>query len=111
MMKDGLFSGLARRFGLREGSRNGGPLRTEDEIRRWMTERLASQLKLPIASVDTARSFDAYGLDSRTAVQVSGELEKVVERRLSPALLFQHPTIDSVARELARELASETADD
>lgn len=109
-VKEGLFSGVFRRLGLREAA-HGGPIRSEAEISRWMTERLATQLKIPVSAVDTSRPFDAYGLDSRTAVQVSGELEKVVERRLSPALLIEHPTIDSVARELARELSNETKED
>lgn len=109
-MKEGIFSSVAKRFG-KGSSPTRAPLRTEAEIKHWMTERLAVQLKITPASIDTARQFDAYGLDSRTAVTVSGELEKVVERRLSPALLIEHPTIDRVARELARELANEATDD
>ena len=109
-MKEGILSSFAKRLGMSGGAVS-APLRTEAEIKRWMTDRLAAQLKIPPASVDTARQFDAYGLDSRTAVAVSGELEKVVERRLSPALLIEHPTIDSVARELARELSNEATED
>jgi acyl carrier protein len=110
-MKEGIFSNVAKRLGIKGGGPERAPLRTEAEIKQWMTERLATQLKIPVASVDTSRQFDAYGLDSRTAVAVSGELEKVVERRLSPALLIEHPTIDGVARELARELSNEAQDD
>jgi acyl carrier protein len=110
-MKEGIFSNVAKRLGIKGGGPEHAPLRTEAEIKQWMTERLAAQLKIPVTSVDTSRQFDAYGLDSRTAVAVSGELEKVVERRLSPALLIEHPTIDGVARELARELSNETQDD
>ncbi|WP_394823882.1 acyl carrier protein [Pendulispora albinea] len=109
-MKESLLSSVAKRLGLKEAPR-GAPLRSEAEIRRWMTDRLAAQLKIPVDNVDTSREFASYGLDSRTAIQVSGELEKAVERRLSPALLFEHPTIDSVARELARELSHENKDD
>jgi len=109
-MKAGIFSSVAKRFGMGGGPTQ-APLRTEAEIKQWMTDRLAAQLKVPAASIDTSRQFDAYGLDSRTAVTVSGELEKVVERRLSPALLIEHPTIDGVARELSRELSNEATDD
>jgi len=110
-MKDGIFSAMAKRLGMKGDAPTNAPLRTEAEIKHWMTERLAAQLKISTASIDASRPFDAYGLDSRTAVAVSGELEKVVERRLSPALLIEHPTIDGVARELARELSNEAADD
>jgi len=41
------------------------------------------------------------------ALQVSGALEKVLERRLSPALLYDHQTIDDLSAYLARELQLE----
>ena len=47
---------------------------------------------------------DAYGLDSRNAVQISGALEKIVDRRLSPAMLFDYSTIDDLSDHLASEL-------
>jgi acyl carrier protein len=73
-------------------------------LRAWLVSELARRVKCPESQVDTAKPFDAYGLDSRTAVQVSGALEKIVERRLSPAILFEHETIDDLAEHLTREL-------
>jgi acyl carrier protein len=81
-----------------------GPL-TQEKLRAWLVTELASMVKISEAEVDTAKRFDEYGLDSRTAVAVSGKLEKVVERRLSPAILFDHETIDDLAGYLTRELA------
>ena len=78
---------------------NDGPL-TQAALRAWLVTELARRLKCAESEVDTAKPFDAYGLDSRAAVQVSGALEKVVERRLSPGILFDHETIDDVASEL-----------
>jgi acyl carrier protein len=106
MSKDSLFSGIARKLGISGGRDE--VLRTEDEIKEWMTRRLARQLKVDPSEIDTSKRFDAYGLDSRTAVAVSGELEKLVERRLSPALLIEHPNIDAVCVELGNELASQS---
>jgi acyl carrier protein len=80
-----------------------GPL-THEALRGWLVAELARRVKCPESEVDTAKSFDAYGLDSRAAVQVSGALEKVVERRLSPGILFDHETIDDLAAYLTREL-------
>ena len=80
-----------------------GPL-TQGKLRAWLVTELAHRVKCPESDIDTAKSFDAYGLDSRAAVQVSGALEKVVERRLSPAILFDHGTIDDLASYLTREL-------
>jgi len=80
-----------------------GPL-TYESLRSWLVADLARRVKCAESDVDTAKPFDAYGLDSRTAVQVSGALEKVVERRLSPAILFDHGTIDDLTAYLIREL-------
>jgi len=80
-----------------------GPL-TQGKLRSWLVSELAHRVKVPESEIDTAKPFDAYGLDSRAAVQVSGKLEKVVERRLSPAILFDHGTIDDLANYLTREL-------
>ncbi|OLT38265.1 polyketide synthase [Actinomadura sp. CNU-125] len=80
-----------------------GPLSTES-LRAWLIEHLAARVGAAPADIDTGKSFEAYGLDSRVAVQVSGALEKVVERRLSPGLLYEHQTIDDLSAHLAREL-------
>jgi acyl carrier protein len=111
MANEGVLSGLAGMLGFGKSGRSGAPIRTEAEIRQWMTERLARQLKVAVSDIDAERKFDAYGLDSRTAIQVSGELEKAVERRLSPALLIEHRSINAVARELSRELSHETSEE
>ena len=80
-----------------------GPL-TYDSLRTWMVEDLARRLRCAPADIDTTKPFDALGLDSRNAVQISGALQKVVGKRLSPAVLFDHETIDDLAEYLAGEL-------
>jgi acyl carrier protein len=77
---------------------------SEEAIRQWLVKRLAKQVKVDPSEIDTAKKFELYGLDSIVAVQVSGDLEKLVEQRLSPALLFEHPSIDELSAHLATEL-------
>jgi acyl carrier protein len=83
-----------------------GPV-TEDALREWLIAHLAARVGIAREDVDTSRSFEEYGLDSRVAVQVSGALEKVLERRLSPALLYEYQTIDDLSAHLVHELALE----
>lgn len=80
-----------------------GPL-TSETLRRWLIEHLADRISADPADIDTSKSFEDYGLDSRVAVQVSGSLEKIVERRLSPGLLYEHRNIDDLGSYLSREL-------
>lgn len=69
----------------------------EAAVRGWLAQRMATQLKQDVSTIDTAKPFEEYGLDSMFAVKVTGELEKVVEMRLSPALLFENTCINDVA--------------
>ncbi|MDQ0939349.1 acyl carrier protein [Streptomyces sp. V1I1] len=80
-----------------------GPL-TEESLRQWLTDYLAAQIEVPAGEIDTKKTFESYGLDSRVAVQVSGALEKIVERRLSPGLLYEYQSIDDLSAYLAKEL-------
>lgn len=73
----------------------------EAAVREWLCQRLARQLKTDVSAIDSAKPFEQYGLDSMFAVKVTGELEKVVEQRLSLALLFENTCIDDVARVIA----------
>ncbi|MGI5459786.1 acyl carrier protein [Streptomyces sp. CA-249302] len=84
-----------------------GPV-TEEAIRAWMVDYMVNKLSVDPATVDTSRSFEDYGLDSRTGIQMCGKLEKFVELRLSPALLYEHGSIDAVVTYLGRQLAEES---
>ncbi len=77
---------------------------SEEALRRWLIAHLAARVRIAPEDVDTGKTFEEYGLDSRVAVQVSGALERVLERRLSPALLYEHQTIDAVSAHLAHEM-------
>nr|AAS47550.1 putative acyl carrier protein [symbiont bacterium of Paederus fuscipes] len=76
---------------------------TQESLKAWLVESLAQRLSLDAAEIDTSRNFEDYGLDSRTGIQLSGQLEKVLEHRLSPALLYHHTTIDAVVEHLAKQ--------
>ena len=84
-----------------------GPV-TEEAIRAWMVDYLVGKLSVDPSTVDTSQSFEDYGLDSRAGIQMCGKLEKFVELRLSPALLYEHTSIDAVAAHLGERLAEES---
>lgn len=90
-------------FGRTRTALIGGQL-THDKLRAWLVAELARMAKITEAEVDTGKPFEAYGLHSLAAVQFSGALEKVVEHRLSPGILFDHQTIDDLVNYLTREL-------
>ena len=67
----------------------------------WLVQRLARQFGIDPQHMRVDTPLADYGLDSVTAVGLSGELETWLGRKLPPTLLYEHPTIAALARALA----------
>ena len=82
------------------GSASGAfqPRVTADEVRQWLVTKVAEQLDVPPDEVSVERPWAEFGLDSRTAVALAGELEVFVGRELSPTLVWDYPTIEAVVQ-------------
>ena len=74
---------------------------TAEAIQAWLVSKISGHLKVAPDVIDIRETFSRYGLDSVTAVSVSGELEKWLGRRLSPTLVYDYPTIKALAQHLA----------
>ncbi|MGB6168878.1 MAG: acyl carrier protein [Geitlerinemataceae cyanobacterium] len=72
----------------------------------WLISRLAEQLELDVQQIDVQKEFTDYGLNSIEAVSLSGDLENFLKRRLPPTLLWDYPTIETLARYLTAETSS-----
>lgn len=75
-----------------------------EEIRVWLVNYLADLLEVDQDEIDTSVSFDQYGLDSSTAVGITGDLSDWLSQDLDPVLLYDHPTIDALVQHLDTEL-------
>lgn len=76
-----------------------GPV-TADRLQEWLVEQLSAHLDIPASQVDPDKDFESYGLDSREGIRISGKLEKLLERRLSPAILYEHSSITALVGHL-----------
>jgi acyl-CoA synthetase (AMP-forming)/AMP-acid ligase II/acyl carrier protein len=77
----------------------GHPLSYErllEAVVRWA----AAALKRHPESLDVDRPLAQYGMDSRAAIGLAGDLERELGVALSPALLYDHPTVSRLARYL-----------
>jgi 8-amino-7-oxononanoate synthase len=72
-----------------------------EQLRGWMVARLAAALQIPPEAIDVDAPFVEHGLDSIAALQLTGALEEVLNRSLSATLIFDYPTIETLARHLA----------
>ncbi|WP_240506797.1 type I polyketide synthase [Thermoactinospora rubra] len=85
---------------------------SETEIRTFLMGRIgriAARSASPDISpdegesgVDPDRPLEEYGLSSRDAVSLAGELADLLGRQLSPTLVWEHPTINRLAHALSR---------
>ncbi|MFL7868534.1 MAG: AMP-binding protein, partial [Anaerolineales bacterium] len=73
-------------------------------IQSWLVTRIASVLEMDSASIDPRQPFTYYGLGSVQAVSLTGELEDFLERKLSPTLAWDYPTIELLANHLAGDM-------
>ena len=80
--------------------------RSFDDIHRWLSERLSRQLGLPADQIDPSRPFVQYGLDSVSAVQITGELESFLGRSIPATLFYEAPNILAVAQSLQSDATS-----
>ncbi len=79
-----------------------GPAAGSD-LRAVLRDLLARQLGLDPASIDERERFHRYGLDSAGARSLTQELARQLGRPLPATVVWDHPTLDRLARHLAGE--------
>ncbi|TMQ10166.1 MAG: acyltransferase domain-containing protein [Deltaproteobacteria bacterium] len=70
-------------------------------IERRLVAWLAPRLGVDPGRLSTAEPLARYGLDSRTAVDLSGELEAWLGRRVPATIAYAHPSVSALAAHLA----------
>jgi acyl carrier protein len=78
-------------------------LRSKIEIQAWLITQIAGILFLDPNTIDPEAPFSSYGLSSRDAVLLSGDLEEWLDRRLSPTLIYEYPSIEVLSTYLSGE--------
>lgn len=73
-------------------------------IDSWLVQWLVSRGGVAPEDVQSEKPFTAYGLDSMTAVELSGELEDWVGVELTPVVAWNYPTIAQLSRFIAEQI-------
>ncbi len=79
------------------------------EIQDWLIAHIAELLHLAPGTIDIHEPFSGYGLSSLNAVMLSGDLEELLGRRLSPTLAYDHPNIFILSRYLAGDMENKSS--
>jgi acyl carrier protein len=73
----------------------------EVTIQTWLIAKVAELVEIEPNSIDIRQPFVYYGMDSRQAAILAGDLEEWLGRRLSPSLPYDYPSIEALAQYLA----------
>jgi len=92
----------ARVVDVRDGAADGsGAPLDRRELERRLVAWLAPRLGVNPAELSTTEPLARYGLDSRAAVDLSGELESWLGRRIPSTVAYAHPSVSALAEYLA----------
>jgi acyl transferase domain-containing protein len=80
------------------------PARRRTLLEAQLTERLAAVLRTSAGRIDTARPFGLMGVDSLMALQFVRRLAVATSLRLPAAVVFNYPTIQKLAAEIAKRM-------
>ncbi|WP_291313927.1 polyketide synthase Pks13 [Corynebacterium sp. UBA2622] len=73
---------------------------SENELSVWLQKWVAEAVGLDPAEVEPTKPLETFGLSSRDAVIMTGELENLLGRRVDPTIAYQYPDIAALAAAL-----------
>ena len=76
---------------------------TVTDIQAWLIKHLATSLEMSSEEIDIDVDFIDYGMNSVEVVNISGELEHFLGRRLDPMMVLDYSNI----RELSEHLVTD----
>ena len=79
-------------------------VRTEDEVREWLVEKLTTQMNIEREGLRLDEPLVAHGIDSMHFLALVGELEEWLGCRFADNPLIDYPSINALSGFLARQL-------
>ena len=73
---------------------------TIEQLRAWLRDWVAQATGVSAEEILDSKPLENYGLSSRDAVVLSGELENLLGTRLDATVAYEYPTIELLADRL-----------
>ena len=73
---------------------------TVAELRDWLRNWVAKATGQPVENISDDRPMEEFGLASRDAIALGGEIEDLTGVTLNATVVYQHPTIASLAERI-----------
>ncbi|WP_318841933.1 polyketide synthase Pks13 [Rhodococcus sp. Z13] len=84
---------------------------TVAQLREWLRNWIADATGQPVSQISDDRPMEEFGLSSRDAVAMAGEIEELLGVTLNATIAYQHPTIASLATRIIEGEPEAPADD
>ncbi|MBO0853452.1 MAG: acyltransferase domain-containing protein [Nocardia sp.] len=84
------------------------------ELREWLQRWVAEATGQPIEQITVDRPMEEFGLASRDAIALGGDIEELTGVMLNATIVYQHPTIGSLAERIINgepDLPEESSDE
>ncbi|BDT93136.1 polyketide synthase PKS13 [Nocardia sputorum] len=84
------------------------------ELREWLRRWVSEATGQPIEQITVDRPMEEFGLASRDAIALGGDIEELTGVMLNATIVYQHPTIASLAERIINgepDLPEESSDD
>ncbi|WP_016949102.1 acyl carrier protein [Anabaena sp. PCC 7108] len=75
---------------------------TSQEISNWLVSYISDLLEIEPEEIDLQNTFARYGLDSSSAVMLTGDLQDWLGKDIEPTIMYDYPTIADLAEHLAQ---------
>ncbi|HEY4383256.1 MAG TPA: condensation domain-containing protein, partial [Ktedonobacteraceae bacterium] len=87
------------------------PIFSFQEILARLKASIAAFCQLDPGGIDQGASLAHYGLDSLTAIRLSHDVSQYLEHQLSPTIIYEHSSIEELARAIAEEMVQKVGRD
>lgn len=74
-----------------------GPSVTQAQVEEWLVSYIAELRGIKVEKISRSTILSKYGLDSASAVTLSGDMMDWLKCDIDPTLLYEHPTIEQAA--------------
>jgi acyl carrier protein len=86
-----------------------GVIKNEAQIAHWLRQYIANIFDLPPEEISVDTSFNQMGLDSASAVAMTGDLGDWAGCDIDPSAAYEHATILKLSHAVVGELARSKA--
>jgi acyl carrier protein len=70
---------------------------TKEDIQKWLTNAVATELKIDESKIDLDSDIADHGLDSLASASIVVRLEGLVGMGLPATLLWDYPTVNEIS--------------